>query len=421
MLESNSQSAILIYHSPCATSLNGTIITFIECVEKPVIFSVISKNFLLIYMINPEFNIGSFLIELKENSGNFQIPLNLFEYDLLCLRKYDSTYNLGLYSFFTSYDHVIIDTLKFSNLEDFYSYTLPECYGPFFNYDMYSRFSQTSDFTEISNFVRSIMFSKLVLLIDLLSTHYFIQGLTKEINIVIQGRSVISLPENSCLLDIQTTGLNPDSKIILFSLYSGNSYTSYFLNDTSLEGQENFRAFIEHSFQFFESIYVFNNSFEKIFFPECTKFIDIKFNKYKYWTTARQIVHLPFYHIEFDPGSGKNVPIWYSFYFQSQDETWKKLLLMRTVVNILTKLAILSTNEIFIPFNDPIIADLRRVKPKMDFLKEFKDSKKNLLKKKIFYHPIEFFITYKYANGQYSEMYCEKMLSFDEKDTEGKL
>ena len=94
----------------------------------------------------------------------------------------------------------------------------------------------------------------------------------------------------------------------------------------------------------FEIVYVFNPQFESIFFPQFSYFVDIKFNKYKYWVSARKLVHLPFHHLKFDPGSGKNIPIWNRLFRIEQDEKWKQLILQRAITNLLTKLAILSSN-----------------------------------------------------------------------------
>ena len=420
MSDSYSRSVILVYHSTCATSLNGSIISFFEFSNLPVIYSVLSNNSLSIFFINPFFisenvnsfiseNVNSFISEIQFLSGDLASPLYLFQYDLSCLQKYDNLFQVDLVSFFSEYDQNIIKDKRFSDLEDFYSFAVPECYYSFFNNEMYKRFGQTGDLTEIIYFVRSIMFSKVVLLIDYFSNYKFFHQ-SQAISVVVHGSSIISLPAKSCILDIQTTGLDKDSDIIVFSLLNGESFITYYLNDTSPEGQTGFRDFIGHSLQLFDVIYVFNPLFESKFFPQFANFIDITFNKYKYWVTARKLVHLPFHHLEFDPGSGKNVPIWNRLYSIERDKEWKQLILQRAITNLLTKLAILSSNELRNPFTDPVIADIRKIRPTPEFLDSFSHMNDNLLKKKILYYPTEFFNIFLFADGKYSEMYLNEIL-----------
>ena len=414
MIDISSKSAILVYQSTCATNLKGAIINFLEIDGFPIIYSVLSTDILSIYTINVNFTLNSFLTEIFEISSNFEAPFYIFQYDLACFKKFKN-FQYDLCSYFTRYDHVIVDDNKYFDLEDFYSYTLPECFGSFFTYSMYLRFSQTGDFTEISNFVRSIMFSKLILLIDKFSKFSIIKNSYSTISISVQGNSIVSLPETSCIIDMQTTGLDKDSSIILFTIFRKNSFTTYFLDDLSSEGKKLFQEFIVHSIDSFDIVYVFNINFESIFFPEFKKFVDLKFNKYHFWATARKIVHLPYYHLEFDPGSGKNVPIWYKLLLLEPEDRWRDLLVRRAIVNVLTKVSILASTEKS-PFSDHIICDLRKIRPTYEFTNQFSNQRCNLLKKKIKFYPVEYNNTYLFDDGQYSEMYLHENLLSDEKE-----
>ena len=416
MLDPYSQSAILLYQSTTATSLDGSLINFVEFCDHPILFSIINKNTFSIYIINPYFEVNSFLSDIHDLSNDLDAPLYLFQYDLSCLQKYDNTFQVNFLSFFTRYEHISIDNNRFSDLEDFYSFSLPECYGSFFTNSMFVHFSQTGDPTDIINFIKSIMFSKLVLLIDLFSSYSFVRPIQVSFSVVFQGLTPISLPDHACIIDFETLGLDSYSDILLFSIFKGNSFTSYYLNTPTPDGQVEFREFIAHSLQFFDTIYVFNAHFESIFFPQITKFVDMKFNKYQYWVTARKLVHLPHYHLELDPGSGKNVPIWNRLYSIEDNPIWMMLILQRTLVNILTKLAILSSNEIKIPFYDPLMADLRRVRPTAEFFEQFGKINNNLVKKKVFFRPTEFFETYRFADGQFDEMYFFEEKNEDEEE-----
>ena len=404
MLEPYQQPVVLIYKSYCATSLNGTLISFFEIKEKPIMFGYISREILFIFMINPNESINSFLESIPSLLSDIENPLYLFQYDKNCLEKYDEEYKTNLVSYFSNFKQEFINDKRFINLEDFYSYALPECYYSFLTIDMYKRFALTKDFYEITNFTRSILFSKLVLIIDKFTKHKIKIKKDSIISISSNGLVPITLPVGTCLVDFQTEGLEEDSNIILMTLFKANIFITYALNE--LTEQEQFKEFIERILSRFDIVYVFNYNFEKIFFPKIKKFVDIKFDKYSKWASARKIVHLPYYHLEFDPGNGKNVPVWSKFYQIEKDELWNSLILQRSITNIITKLAILACNEKKIPFNDSIVADARRLIPSQEFLTQFGD-KNYLLKKKICFFPIEYFNYYEFADGKYSEMYLD--------------
>lgn len=410
MLEPYSSSAIKIYHSTCATLLEGTIINFIEFSGKPIIFSVLTGKSLSVYMINPISEVDSFLFDLYSVSSEFQSPLFLFKYDKEVLKKYDNTFKTTFMDYFANYTIKNIENDRYLSLEDFYSYAVPEYYYSFFTNKTYKEFGKTGEITEIINFVRSIMFSKQVLLIDKLSTYKISTTIPNNILLAIQGTSIIKLPENSCLLDIQTTGLGEESDVICFSIYKNNSFVTYYCNDYSEEGQKEFREFVEYKLAPYAIIYVFSPSFITTFFPHIRNLVDIKFNKYKYFVTSRKLVHLPYHHLEYDPGSGKNVPIWFALTKTEPDKKWFQLILQRTVVNIVTKIAILSSNELSIPFNDNTVADIRRLRPTAEFLNQFDLKMKNLITKKICYYPTELFESYNFADGEFAEMYNDERL-----------
>ncbi len=410
MLQSLYSSAIKVYQSTPSTILDGTTINFIEYCDEPIIFSVLSGYSLSIYMINSDSTAESFISDLHNVCNEFNRPIYLFEYDIKLLKKYETKYKSNLFSYFTSYGIKKIENKRYSLLEDFYSFTVPEYYYSFFTNAMYVQFAKTGDIAEIINFVRSIMFSKQVLLIDELSTYKISSINKKKITLTIQGKSIIRLPENACLMDIQTTGLEEDSTIISFSFYKNNSFVRYCNDDNSLEERTIFREFINHNLESYDIIYVFSPSFVKIFFPHGKNLIDIKFNKYKYFVTSRKLVHLPYYHLEYDPGCGKNVPIWFNLSKKYPDQKWRQLIFQRIIVNVLTKIAILSSNELSVPFNDNIVADIRKVRPTTELLNQFNSIKKDLISKKVCYYPTELFNTYTYANGEFAEMYLDQMI-----------
>lgn len=408
MPEPYRQSAVLIYQSNCATSLNGTVISFFEIQEKPIMFSFISKNLLSIFLVNPFYSINSFLENIPFLMNEVENPIYLFQYDLYCLERYDNEYKTRLIKFFSNFKQEIITDNRFKYLEDFYSFALPECYYSFFNFDMYKRFCLTKDFFELTTFARSILFSKVVLIIDKYSIYVKKDESKTNISITSSGVGPITLPSRTCLIDIQTEGLKKSSNILLMTIYKERTFNTYYLNKLDKENQDQFREFIKRSLARFKIIYVFNINFEKNFFPEINDFVDIKFTKYNKFAAARKIVHLPYHHLEFDPGNGKNVPIWSKLSQIEENVTWKTLILNRTITNILTKLAILSSNEIKIPFSDPIMADARRLIPSIAFLDNF-DKKNCLLKKRVFYYPIKHFNEYHFADGKYSEMYLDNI------------
>jgi hypothetical protein len=417
MLEPYSQSAILVYQSPCVTSFLGSVINFIDFSDQPVIFSVISENTFSIFMINPfDTTPQSFLEDIMNFSCHLFDPLYLFHYDTKCLQKYEQLFQVELFNFFSNFKLQIVEDKRFADLEDFYSFTLPECFSSFFTNDMYIRYAKSGDMSEIITFVKSIMFSKVILLIDSFGNYSFPPAINTDISLVIRGNSVIKLPDHSCLLDIQTIGLDEYSDIILFSIYKANTFITYYLTDNSAEGQQNFRDFIIRSLEFYEVVYVFNSSFENKFFPTITKFVDITFNKYQYWASTRKLVHLPHFHLDYDPGSGKNVPIWNKLYLIEANDSWKDLIFRRTIVNILTKVAILSSNEFKIPFSDPFMADSRKLKHPHDFFDQFATKKNNLIKKKVLYYPTEFHAMYNFEEGKFSEMYIDNLLFFEESE-----
>ena len=415
MFEPYNQSAVLIYQSKCATSLHGSLMSFFEIQEKPMMFSYISKNTLSIFIINPKESITSFIENIPSIISNIENPIYLFQYDKNCLLKYDNTYKTNFLSFFSNFKVQKIIDDNFTKLEDFYSYVLPECFYSFLNIDMYKRFQQTKDFYELTNFARSIMFSKLVLVIDKFSNYEIVKKSETDISITTTGNGPLTLPPETCLIDFQTEGLVDTSNILLLTIYKENKFITYFLNDSSENSQKNFRKFISRIMNSFKLVYVFNYNFSKLFFHETKNFVDIKFGKYRYWAAARKIVHLPFFHLQFDPGKGKNIPIWNKLYLLEKENLWKSLILQRTITNILTKLAILASNEVKIPFHDPIIADARRLIPSEEFLREFL-KKKSLLKGKICFYPIKHFDDYYFADGKFSEMYLDNLLQKNRKE-----
>ena len=250
--------------------------------------------------------------------------------------------------------------------------------------------------------------------IDSFATHKFLPRISKDIIPVISGESPCVLPPTACLIDFETLGLDEYSDIILFTIYKHNSFFSYYLTDTSPEGQQNFREFIKYSLHQFDVVYVFHADFESKFFPDIKKFVDIRFKKYQFWASARRLVHLPFHHLEFDPGSGKNIPIWNKLFLLDNNELFMDLILKRTPTNILTKLAIIASNIATIPFYDPIVADIRRVIPPLEFLNEL-NRQPSLLKKKISFYPSEFYNTYHEQYKEFSEMYVDNLFFIEEK------
>ena len=78
----------------------------------------------------------------------------------------------------------------------------------------------------------------------------------------------------------------------------------------------------------------------------------------------------------------------------------------RTTTNMLTKLAIFASNTNSISFQDPIVSDVRRIIPTLEFLQIVLRQENTLLKKKICFYPDEFYATY---NDQYKD-YCEMYL-----------
>ena len=409
MLEPYSQSAILLFTSQTATTLQGSIISFFEINDKPILFSTISHNEFSIYIINPYYSYQSFMEEIPSITSNLPTPLYLFNYDQKCFQKYFVSYGIDFSSHFSNFQQKIIPNDRFSEIEDFFSFTLRECFTSFFNQTMYENFAKTKDPYEIVNFVRSIMFSKLVLTIDTFSIYKFLPIVDKDIIPVIHAKSTCSLPAHTCLIDIETLGLDEYSDIILFSLFRDNSFFSYYLTDTSDEGQRMFREFITYSIQNFDVVYVFNAEFENKFFPDIKKFVDVRFQRYQFWASARRLVHLPYFHLEFDPGSGKNVPIWNKIFLNEKNKTYFELILQRTTTNILTKLAIFASNLKSIPFNDPIVGDVRRIIPPLEFLHEL-NNERPLLKKKISFYADEFYLIYNKCYKEYSEMYLDNIL-----------
>ena len=413
MLELYPQSAVLTYSSHCATTLHGSIISFFELSEKPMIYSVISKDRFSVYLINPAFSFQSFIEEIPYLLANVEEPLFLFNYDFRCFEKYQIDYAVNFKEFLMNLNIKPIQSDRFTDLEDFYSFTLPEHYLSFFNLFMYQEFAKTKEIYEIISFVRSIMFSKLVLIIDSFSTFNLLPKMNKEITPAFRGFAPTYLPEKACLIDIETFGIEKSSSIQLFTIYKENYFFSYFLNEFSELGQNLFREFILKTISFFDIVYVFNSNFEKIFFPEFDKFVDIRFKKYQYWASARKLVHLPYFHLTFDPGSGKNVPIWLKLYQIECDVKWQNLVFQRTITNLLTKLAILSSNDVNVPFKDPIVADTRKLLPTKEFLNQLNGSN-HYLKKKICYLPIEYFNTYNPEYSTISEMFLEPVKQLEE-------
>ena len=413
MLDPYNDSVKPVYRSTTATTLQGSLICFFELQDQPVMFATINQNILTIFLINPYFEINSFIAEIPSHASDLTAPLYLFNYDQDCLRRYDVGYQAHLQEFFANYTMQEIESDNYSVIEDFYSYTLPECYGSFFNVDMYVRFARSKDLFEICNFVKSVMFSKLVLVIDSFTEYSFTKPSTNDIALVMTGQSPVSLPAASCLLDIQTIGLDEYSDIIVFTLYKHSSFSTYFSNNNTPEGQQQFRSFIDRSLQSFEVIYVLNAEFMRIFLPQFTKYIDMRFEKYQKWVSTRKLVHLPRFHLEIDPGSGKNIPIWNKLYRIDRDEKWKTLVLQRTITNLMSKVAILSSNELKIPFNDPIIADTRRLIPPVEFFSFF-DGKKSIIKKKICFRPTDFHDTFNSKYDEYSKMYEDNLIILED-------
>lgn len=105
--------------------------------------------------------------------------------------------------------------------------------------------------------------------------------------------------------------------------------------------------------------------------------------------------------------------IWNKLFSIDNNDTWINLIVHRTLVNILTKMAILSTNEIKIPFYDQLMADLRRIRPPIEFFEQFSEIKNNLLKKKVFFRPTEFFEKFNFSDGLFAEMYLNESILFD--------
>ena len=413
MLEPYNDSVIPVYRSTTATTLQGSLICFFELQDQPVMFATINQNILTIFLINPYFDINSFIAEIPSHASDLTAPLYLFNYDRECLRRYDAGYQTHLKEFFANYIMQEIESNKYATIEDFYSFTLPECYGPFFNVDMYLRFAKSKDLFEICNFVRSVMFSKLVLVIDSFTEYSFTKPTTNDIALVMTGHSPVSLPASSCLLDIQTIGLDEYSDIIVFTLYKQARFFTYYSNNKTPEGQLQFRSFIDRSLQSFEVIYVLNAEFMRIFLPQFTNYIDMRFEKYQKWVSTRKLVHLPHFHLEIDPGSGKNIPIWNKLYWIDRDEKWKTLVLQRTITNLTSKVAILSSNELKIPFSDPIIADTRRLIPPLEFTSLFV-KKNSILKKKICFRPLESHDNFNSAYDEYSKMFEDNLIMITE-------
>ena len=177
-----SQSAVLIYESKCSTTLIGTVISFYELSNKPLLFSIITGNRFSIHMLNPYHSFESFLAEILSHIANIDNPVFLFSYDRNCFIKYKETYKIDFEEFFLNFKVISIQEGKFNDIEDFYSYSLPENYYSFFNVKMYKDFIRTKDLTEILFFVKSIIFSKLILVIDSNSNYKLLSNEKEVVN-----------------------------------------------------------------------------------------------------------------------------------------------------------------------------------------------------------------------------------------------